>query len=245
MWSCRPGKVSISAGMPAACGAIPDGHDSFTYVGDPIAALNMSSTGFIGGRTGRIQLPARPLRVRPGSRYRLSRYIGEQVSQQPPAHQPLKAAAKHTVRYRLHRNNSSDMCQVNAKYSISSDLYGDLTARLGYAADRTLFYVKGGVALLDADIKANYEGQNCLTLGTCPPAVAGQKPASTFNASNSDTLVGWTSWSGCRIRFEPLLVSQGGIPALRLRNNVVLRYNRLRQYSVGEACTITGSAVRH
>ena len=61
------------------------------------------------------------------------------------------------------------MCAVSGKYSASTDLYGDLTARLGYATDRTLFYVKGGVAIVDADIKAHYDGANCLTYGECTP----------------------------------------------------------------------------
>ncbi len=42
------------------------------------------------------------------------------------------------------------VCKVNAKYSVSSDLYGDITGRLGYAVGPTLFYAKGGFAFLDA-----------------------------------------------------------------------------------------------
>lgn len=90
------------------------------------------------------------------------------------------------------------ICNINGNYSSSSDLYGDLTARLGYATDRTLFYVKGGAALLDADFKANYVGQNCTTITgawSCYNRVTTHAP-STFNYDHSDALMGWTIGAG-------------------------------------------------
>ena len=95
------------------------------------------------------------------------------------------ADPKDDIRY------SADMCAVDTKYASSSGLYADITGRLGYALDRTLFYAKGGVAFFDADFKANYAGQSCKTLGTC-----GTGGPSTFNYDHSDTLVGWTVGAG-------------------------------------------------
>ena len=54
-------------------------HDNFTYVGDPTFNRSLEQCGLHRRRTGRLQRPARPLRVRPGRRYGLSRYIGKQI----------------------------------------------------------------------------------------------------------------------------------------------------------------------
>ena len=86
---------------------------------------------------------------------------------------------------------SGQMCKMDAKYSASSDFYGDLTARFGYLMGSTLLYVKGGGAGLDADFKAKYACQNCKTLGVC-----GNGGPSTFNYDHSDLLVGWTAGAG-------------------------------------------------
>ena len=42
------------------------------------------------------------------------------------------------------------------KYSLASGFYGDITGRLGYAADRSLFYVKGGAAFLRTNFEQNF-----------------------------------------------------------------------------------------
>ncbi len=160
-------------------------NDTFTYVGDPNLNGSLSNTGFIGRCAGWIQLPARPLRVRCGRRYRLSECIGE---------------AGRTARSRLMYRSLQDgdcrtqgrYCKVNGKYSSSSDLYGDLTARLGYATDRTLFYVKGGVALLDADFKAHYVGQNCNNVWDCGGRWLSNAP-SQFNFTTAARLWGGPS----------------------------------------------------
>ena len=88
------------------------------------------------------------------------------------------------------------MCGLNANYSASGGLYGDITARLGYAVDRVLFYAKGGAAFLDVDIKANYIGQNCSTARNCYLHPNAPVNASTFNFEQSDTLWGWTAGGG-------------------------------------------------
>ena len=72
------------------------------------------------------------------------------------------------------------------------------------ATDRTLFYVKGGVALLDADLKAHYAGGNCLTLRwTCTPIGSTKRGTLTFDFDHSDTLVGWTVGAGAEYALSP------------------------------------------
>lgn len=87
-------------------------------------------------------------------------------------------------------------CGLDANYSISGGLYGDITGRIGYAMDSVLFYAKGGAAFLDVDIKANYIGQNCSTVGSCGLRQAPPANASTFNFDHGDTLWGWTVGGG-------------------------------------------------
>jgi outer membrane immunogenic protein len=95
---------------------------------------------------------------------------------------------------------------VNAKYSISNDFYGDLTARLGYLMGSTLFYVKGGGAGLDADFKAKYAGQNCLSISPKADASCSSKgygATSPFNYDHSGMLVGWTAGAGVEYKISP------------------------------------------
>jgi outer membrane immunogenic protein len=100
-------------------------------------------------------------------------------------------------------------CNVAGKYSVSSDLYGDLTARLGYEMDRILLYAKGGAALLNADFKANYVGNNCTVLGPYCERVGGGGTYNTvaghavFNFDHSDTLLGWTVGAGAEYALSP------------------------------------------
>jgi outer membrane immunogenic protein len=78
---------------------------------------------------------------------------------------------------------------LTGKYSAEGGIYGDLTARLGYATDNLLFYVKGGGAFLNANFNANYVGDNCTTVGRYR---CGTHNPSTFNFETGDTLLGWT-----------------------------------------------------
>jgi outer membrane immunogenic protein len=79
---------------------------------------------------------------------------------------------------------------IKGKYSVDGGLYGDLTGRLGYASDKTLLYVKGGVAFLNADYNAHYVGQNWSTVS--PSGCNCTSNASEFKFGKSETLVGWT-----------------------------------------------------
>ena len=79
---------------------------------------------------------------------------------------------------------------IGATYSLSGGLYGDLTARVGYATDKTLLYLKGGVAFLNVDTKSHYEGANACTMGN--RSCGSYKDPSTFDFENSETLLGWT-----------------------------------------------------
>lgn len=78
---------------------------------------------------------------------------------------------------------------IGSTYSLSGGLYGDLTARLGYATDKSLFYVKGVAAFLNVDTKSHYEGANCTTKAT---KACGERNPSDFNFDDSETLLGWT-----------------------------------------------------
>lgn len=80
-------------------------------------------------------------------------------------------------------------CELDAKYTISSGLYGDITGRIGYASNKALFYVKGGAAFLNVDMNAQYTGQH--VKGDVDPDTS-----STFDYSKSETMWGWTIGAG-------------------------------------------------
>jgi outer membrane immunogenic protein len=82
-------------------------------------------------------------------------------------------------------------CNINGKYDTSGGLYGDLTGRVGYATNRVLFYGKGGVAFLNADLKTHYDGAKWPS-GTVP-----------FDFDHSETLVGWTIGAGAEVALSP------------------------------------------
>lgn len=81
---------------------------------------------------------------------------------------------------------------ISGQYETSGGMYGDLTGRLGYAADRVLLYAKGGAAFLDADVKADYKGDNYWHDGR-----------SVFHLGHSDTLTGWTIGAGAEYAISP------------------------------------------
>jgi outer membrane immunogenic protein len=146
--------------------------DTFDYNGDPFARNNIDSTGVISG----VQLGYNVQRgnVVFGVEADLG-YLslsGDKTADLP-----------HPEREKYDPND-----EISAKYSIEGGLYGDLTARLGYAADKALFYVKGGAAFVNAEFNSHYVGANCSTTGKhCGPA-----NPSKFDFETSDTLWGWT-----------------------------------------------------
>lgn len=97
--------------------------------------------------------------------------------------------------------------QIGATYSISGDLYGELTARLGYSSGAMLLYLKGGRAFLQTRLDAHYEGDNWTTMNGCyTGGCNGVTPnKSVFDFSNSETLYGWTIGAGLEYALNELV----------------------------------------
>lgn len=72
---------------------------------------------------------------------------------------------------------------------IESNFYAALSARLGFAADRTLFYAKGGLAYLNADLRVLDE---CST-GACGGGLL---------SARGDDFTGWTIGGGVEHAFS-------------------------------------------
>ena len=177
----------------------PDVSDKFDYVGDPSFNGGVNGTGFIGGGQAGYNFQRGHFVF--GPEVDLG-YLGLSASK-GGGFAPGSCTAHYSDGDQPYNGN---ICNINAKYSSSTDLYGDITGRLGYAVDRALFYTKGGVAFLDADFKANYSGQNCTTIGNASWNCSGfHLPAipSTFNYDHSDTLVGWTIGAGVEYALTP------------------------------------------
>jgi outer membrane immunogenic protein len=161
-------------------------HDQFDYVGDPIYNFSANSTNFIGGAQAGYNIQRGRLV------FGVEGDIGYlNISANGSKHFTPNSCTAHygphdSITYHGH------LCEVYGKYSTSSDLYADLTGRLGYAAGRALFYAKGGVALLNAELKSSYKGGN-----------AGADGWHTFDFSHSDTLVGWTVGAGVEYALTP------------------------------------------
>ena len=172
--------------------------DTYSYIGDPTINSRFSGAGFIGGAQAGYNFQHGHFVFGPEADIG---YLG--ISASKSIFQAGQAA---TCRIQYSDESwvthyAADMCNVTAKYSLSSGLYGDLTARIGYESNRTLLNVKGGLALLDADFNANYIGGNCTTsvldgcrnwrgVYTTTPEYA------IFNFKHSDTLLGWTAGGG-------------------------------------------------
>ena len=182
-------------------------HDKFDYSGDPEFNGSASSLGLIGGLQAGYNVQ------RGHAVFGLEGdvgYLGISTSQGKTfdhrecessyAKNPNKNNSNEYQAYTF-ANGTADMCNINAQYSSSSALYADLTARLGYATDRTLFYLKGGLAVLDADSNSSYQGQNCVTTGRCSGAT--HVGTSNFNFDHSETLVGWTVGGGVEYALSP------------------------------------------
>ena len=154
--------------------------DSYDYIGDPTAKNSLSESGLIGGAQAGYNVQQGHIVF--GVEGDIG-YLGLSASKSAT----LAPSPDCTALY----GAGSNLCKLNAKYSTSGGTYGDLTGRVGYAADRVLFYAKGGVAFLNADTKANYTGGNF----TATP--------STFNFDNNGTLVGWTIGAGAEYALSP------------------------------------------
>ncbi|MGO9171864.1 MAG: outer membrane protein [Rhodomicrobium sp.] len=172
-------------------------YDDFTYVGDPSYNGSSSSAGFIGGAQAGYNFQRNHFVF--GLEGDVG-YLGISASK-PVSFTPSSCSRTYSDGSMTYdqANGDQKLCWINAQYSSSTDLYGDLTGRFGYAMDRALFYVKGGAALLDADFKANYAGQNCRTTGT----PCGSGGPSTFNFDHSGTLAGWTAGVGAEYALSP------------------------------------------
>jgi outer membrane immunogenic protein len=170
-------------------------HDTFTYVGDPEFNGNLRSTGFIGGAQAGYNFQYGSFVF--GLEGDLG-YLGLKASKDASFHEGTCTghySDGSTITY------SGQYCDVNAKYSSSSNLYGDLTGRFGYATAHTLFYAKGGFAFLNADFKANYAGGNCtFDKGGCG---GNFNVPSTFNFGRNGTLTGWTIGVGAEYALSP------------------------------------------
>lgn len=88
---------------------------------------------------------------------------------------------------------------IRSTYSISGDLYGDLTARVGYASGDTLLYLKGGAAFLNADFSADYVGENCTTKAD---HACGPRDPSAFEFGADEMLLGWTLGAGVEFALD-------------------------------------------
>jgi outer membrane immunogenic protein len=134
--------------------------DTYTYYGDPTVHYDLGTVGFAGG--GQIGYAIRRGDLVFGLEGDLG-YLsldGEKFKNLQP--------------------NKRDSYGLDSDVKSSGGLYGDLTARLGFAFDRALFFAKGGIAFVNNDIHAVYFGQNYT--GIPHP----------FDFRQSDTLVGWT-----------------------------------------------------
>jgi outer membrane immunogenic protein len=115
--------------------------DTYTYYGDPTAKNSAGGSGVIGGAQSGYNFQRRDIV------YGVEADLGY-----------LNLAGRKMAALQADPHN--DAYWLTGNYTSSGNLYGDLTGRLGYAADRALLYVKGGAAFLNEDFKASYLGQN-------------------------------------------------------------------------------------
>jgi outer membrane immunogenic protein len=159
--------------------------DTYTYGGDPTAKNSVDGSGFIGG--GQLGYSIQRGNFVYGIEGDLG-YLNLSGSKSAALPAPPNCP---TNKY----------CGLSATYSSDGGMYGDIAARLGYAYNRTLFYVKGGVAYMDADYKANYVGDNCSLHNKCGPNI--QANSSKFNYSHDASSWGWTIGAGVEYSLSP------------------------------------------
>jgi outer membrane immunogenic protein len=164
-----------------------DVSDTYDYNGDPHADNSYDANGFIAG----LQLG---YNFRQGNLvYGIEADLGY-LNLSGSKYFDLPNPTAGTKHYEPNRD-------IGSTYSLSGGLYGDLTARVGYAADKTLFYVKGGAAFLNVDTKSSYAGANCTT--TESDHCDGTPHLSKFDFSDNETLFGWTIGIGAEYAISP------------------------------------------
>jgi outer membrane immunogenic protein len=158
--------------------SLADVTDSYTYLGDPTAKNGARDAGLIGGaQLGYSYQSGKVVVGLEGDLGYLS-LSAHKAATLPPSTECLV--------------NPINGCGLKAAYASDDGFYGDIAARLGYAFDRTLFYVKGGAAYVNAEFKVSYVGENCSTRGTC-----GSGPDyAKFNYSHDASSWGWTIGAG-------------------------------------------------
>ncbi len=163
-----------------------DVKDSFDYVGDPHIDGSGSSTGLIAG--GQVGYNVQQGHVVFGVEGDIG-YL-DISAKSGGAHVQTSGYCQNTV-----TNNrydwSTGYCNISSQYDTSGGLYADVTGRLGYATNRVLLYAKGGVAFLNADVKAHYDGTSV------------NSAKSKFDFDHGDTLVGWTIGAGAEYAINP------------------------------------------
>lgn len=128
-------------------------NDNFTYVGDPNISSSSSNTNFMGGAQAGYNLQKGHVV------FGIEGDIGYlNVSAKTSGAYNAVPGVDFCTNPVTGFTYTGQPCSVSGQYSTTGGLYGDITGRLGYAADRALFYAKGGVAFLNADTKANYTG---------------------------------------------------------------------------------------
>ncbi len=163
-------------------------NDHYDYIGDPEASNHITGVGAIAGGQAGYNFQWGNIVFGPEGDLGYLGLAGRESA-------ALPTSPDCTV------NHKPNQCGLNALYSNSGGLYGDIAGRLGYAAGPLLFYAKGGFALLDAGIKANYSGDNCTTAHACYPSAPVKY--STFSFDRSATLSGWTAGAGVEYAFSP------------------------------------------
>ncbi len=166
---------------------IATAQDHFDYIGDPEASNRITGVGVIAGGQAGYNIQWGNIVFGPEADLGYLGLAGSKMVALPTSPDCMV-------------NHLANQCGLNALYSSPGGLYGDITGRLGYAAGPLLFYAKGGLALLDADIKANYIGDNCTTAHACKNAPVA---ASTFDFDRSGTLSGWAAGAGVEYAFSP------------------------------------------
>jgi outer membrane immunogenic protein len=195
-------------------------HDQFDYVGDPTVDAASSKIGWLaGGQLGyNIQYNRFVFGLEADAGY-----LSTKLSKSIDGLAPKDGTCTATYGPGDSQTYIGQMCEVNAKYSTSSDLYGDLTARAGFLLGNTLLYAKGGAAVLNSSLNSSYSGGNCTTdtapdgqLGTCgwgnwtgpkwdrtwKPTYTTTPGRSIFNFDHSDLLIGWTAGAGVEYKLN-------------------------------------------